>query len=61
MYEPDRDREKEEREGREEEEVKPTWKDFLAMTIAAYEIILVPMLIIFAVLGGVIFLFYLIF
>ncbi len=57
MYEPDRDREREERE----EEVKPTWKDFLAMTIAAYEIILVPMLIIFAVLGGVIFLFYLIF
>lgn len=60
MYEPDRDREKEEREEREEE-VKPSWKDFLAMTIAAYEIILVPMLIIFAVLGGVIFLFYLIF
>ncbi len=54
-YEPNKDWE------REEEEVKPGWKDFVAMTIAAYEIILVPMLIIFGVLGGVILLFYLLF
>ncbi len=56
-YQPNRERDWEP----EEEEIKPGWKDFVAMTIAAYEIILVPMLIIFGVLGGVILLFYLIF
>ena len=50
-----------ENDEQEEEEIKPTWKDFLAMTIAAYEIILIPMLVIFGVLGAVILLLYLIF
>ena len=56
MEGPHRDYEEE-----QEEEIKPTWKDFVAMTIAAYEVILIPMLVIFGVLGGVILLFYLVF
>lgn len=45
----------------EEEEPKATWKDVLAMTIAAYELLLLPMLLVFSGIGLVVLLFYLLF
>jgi hypothetical protein len=37
--------------GFKEPEVKPDWKDFVALTIAAYQILLLPLLV---VIGGVV-------
>ncbi len=37
--------------GVQEPEVKPDWKDFVALTIAAYQILLLPLLMI---IGGVV-------
>jgi hypothetical protein len=37
--------------GFKEPEVKPDWKDFVALTIAAYQILLLPLLL---VIGGVV-------
>jgi nitrate reductase NapE component len=34
-----------------EPEVKPDWKDFIALTIATYQILFVPLL---AIVGGVV-------
>lgn len=43
------------------DEVKATWKDILAMTIAAYELLLGPMLLIFMGIGVVVLFFYIVF
>ena len=37
--------------GVKEPEIKPDWKDFIALTIATYQILFVPLL---AIVGGVV-------
>ncbi|WP_169447867.1 hypothetical protein [Meiothermus rufus] len=42
-------------------EIKPDWKDFVALVIAAYSLLLPPLLLIFGVAALVLVLLYLIF
>ncbi|WP_293170746.1 hypothetical protein [Oceanithermus sp.] len=37
------------------EEIKPDWKDFLALVIAAYQLLLVPVLVILVVAAAVVY------
>ncbi len=43
------------------EDLRATWKDILAMIIAAYQVLLVPLGMIILAVGGVVLLFYLFF
>ncbi|ADH63440.1 MAG: hypothetical protein ACOYW9_01240 [Deinococcota bacterium] len=40
-----------------EPEIKPDWKDFLALVIAAYQVLLLPVLLIFGSIGLVVLIF----
>ena len=42
-------------------ELKPDWKDFVALVIATYSLLLPPLLLIFGVAALVLLLFYLVF
>lgn len=49
------------RESEKKDHIKPDWKDFIAITIAVYEILLLPILLIVFAIAGFVILFYLIF
>ncbi len=49
------------RESEKKDDIKPDWKDFIAITIAVYEILLLPILLIVLAIAGFVILFYLIF
>ncbi|HEU4740026.1 MAG TPA: hypothetical protein VFS50_00325 [Meiothermus sp.] len=40
-----------------EPEIKPDWKDFVALVIAAYQALLLPVLLIFGAIGLVVLIF----